>query len=585
MAGADFNVYALRIAEASAFVRPLVCVPVAHRHLGWLIAPEIGRLEFQGDDTAGIAIPVKLERILPTGPVKLQHALRRRVMLTHLPDAHRVPHAFAFRAAAKEARQEFSLEPIQIRRQSAALTAIASELTDSLAVASCFQDVLLALRRGQLRATLADSALRCLPLDELAALGRHLLENPHDLALLQQAMPGNPWFHRRLPKLIAWRQARTQTPPQAALSHREPSSDLAGARGDTSQPTNLGLVVTGYARAAIPPRRMACLLATARNEGPYLLEWIAYHRAIGFEHIFLYTNDNSDGSDDLLRLLAGAGIINWFDNQVLPGTLPQHRAYGHALAAMPEILDYRWTMIADIDEFVGFDTRSFHSITDYIEWQEQSRAEAIALPWKLHVAKPDDVWHEAPCIERFPLRDPAINAYVKTLFRTNMAWGANPHYPQPCLGAALIQRSESGEPHMQRTTPAQTAKPSARFGWVSHYAFRSTPEMIMKLGRGRADQPASAQDAAVENRIRTFLEQLRIPGLVEDRSTLLCGEGLAKERAQLMTIPGLAACEAEIKRAYSHSLRRACEEFLQSATYSSDHSAMLRSLMSRSLAA
>jgi hypothetical protein len=189
---------------------------------------------------------------------------------------------------------------------------------------------------------------------------------------------------------------------------------------------------------------MACILATARNEGAYLTEWIAHHRAIGFEHIFLYTNDNTDGSDDLLRLLADAGIISWFRNQVQPDTLPQHRAYGHALSVMPDILDYRWTMIVDIDEFAAFDTRTFHSMPDYILWQEQRRADAIALSWKLHVALPNDVWRDRPSTERFPLRETALDPHVKMIFRTNRAWNANPHHPEPCLGGSFVYRSERG---------------------------------------------------------------------------------------------------------------------------------------------
>ncbi len=46
------------------------------------------------------------------------------------------------------------------------------------------------------------------------------------------------------------------------------------------------------------------IVTTMKNEGPFILEWIAYHRAIGVQDFLVYTNDCTDGTDDLLRLLA-----------------------------------------------------------------------------------------------------------------------------------------------------------------------------------------------------------------------------------------------------------------------------------------
>ena len=514
--GSDFCCFALRTGKGESLARPLLCVPNANRHLGWLLAPDGRIVEIPGEETAGLAITVRLEHHLPCGPVGLQHSLRQRVMLGHYADVQNAGRKLGFRHLAQDGRQDFHLDPVEASHVNEATLGLASELSAAITSPCRFADMLKALRQGALRAALAEPALRCLPPDELDHLARHLLENPRDLALLQAAMPRNPWFRSRLPRLTAWRETRDQAAPRAMIPTREPSADLAGAAGTTTQPMTLGLVLNGYARAATPARRMACVLATARNEGAYLLEWIAYQRAIGFDHIFLYTNDNTDGSDDLLQLLSDAGIITWFDNRVLPETLPQHRAYAHALSVMPDILDYRWTMIADIDEFVGLNTDIFNAIPDYLSWQEGRRAEAVALPWKTYVATDHDVWFDAPSIARFTRRDSQISSYVKMIFRTNKVWGANPHHPEPIFTSALIHRSESGEAHQQKTTPAQTARPTTHFAWMSHYPFRSAPEMIMKLARGRADLSAAGQRIAADNRIKSFLAQLHTPGLVED---------------------------------------------------------------------
>lgn len=48
---------------------------------------------------------------------------------------------------------------------------------------------------------------------------------------------------------------------------------------------------------AITPTKKAAVVVAMRDDGVSILEWIAHYRALGFEGIFIYSNDNNDGSD------------------------------------------------------------------------------------------------------------------------------------------------------------------------------------------------------------------------------------------------------------------------------------------------
>jgi len=50
------------------------------------------------------------------------------------------------------------------------------------------------------------------------------------------------------------------------------------------------------------------VIAVARNEAPYLLEWIAHYRVLGFEQITIYDNESNDGTSRILAPLARAGM-------------------------------------------------------------------------------------------------------------------------------------------------------------------------------------------------------------------------------------------------------------------------------------
>lgn len=56
--------------------------------------------------------------------------------------------------------------------------------------------------------------------------------------------------------------------------------------------------------AARPREGATCIVSTMKNEGPFILEWIAHHRAIGVDDFLIYTNDCTDGTDRLLDALA-----------------------------------------------------------------------------------------------------------------------------------------------------------------------------------------------------------------------------------------------------------------------------------------
>ena len=45
---------------------------------------------------------------------------------------------------------------------------------------------------------------------------------------------------------------------------------------------------------------IACII---KNEGPYLREWLEYHKLIGVEHFYVYDNESSDNTKELPTLL------------------------------------------------------------------------------------------------------------------------------------------------------------------------------------------------------------------------------------------------------------------------------------------
>jgi hypothetical protein len=92
-------------------------------------------------------------------------------------------------------------------------------------------------------------------------------------------------------------------------------------------------------------------VAFPKNEGRFLLEWIAYHRAIGVGDFLVYTNDCEDESPALLERLAEMGIAVHVPNPLLPGEQAQNKALNHA-KDHPLVTGADYVLQIDPDEFL-----------------------------------------------------------------------------------------------------------------------------------------------------------------------------------------------------------------------------------------
>lgn len=119
----------------------------------------------------------------------------------------------------------------------------------------------------------------------------------------------------------------------------------------------------------------AAVFAAMRNEGPFVLEWVAYHQILGFDRVIIASNDCTDGTDTLLEALAQAGEITHLPHSVPQGMAPQDNAMA-VLLEWIEGQDYDWLLHIDADEFLNLEA----DLPALLALGED--ADVIALRWK-----------------------------------------------------------------------------------------------------------------------------------------------------------------------------------------------------------
>ena len=100
--------------------------------------------------------------------------------------------------------------------------------------------------------------------------------------------------------------------------------------------------------------------AILKNEGHYLKEWLDYHLLAGVNHFYLYDNDSTDDSAEIIKPYMEAGLVDYF---FMPGKVMQLVAYNDAVKKFK--FQCRYMAFIDLDEFIF--PRKRQSISEIVD--------------------------------------------------------------------------------------------------------------------------------------------------------------------------------------------------------------------------
>lgn len=238
---------------------------------------------------------------------------------------------------------------------------------------------------------------------------------------------------------------------------------------------------------------LTLLIATMRNEAPYILEWIAWHRMIGVSDFLIYSNDCSDPTDAILARLDALGIIHWVANPVTFGNKPQRAALD--LARDHPLYDQAdWIGTIDADEFIQIHIGD-GTLEDLLGAVPD--ANVISMPWRMFGNSWKNKYEAGLVIEQFQMASPPY-VYrprqitgIKTLHRSADHWAKiGPHRPYELKANPKDIRwvGGAGQPMPQRFLKRGWRSEPGHFGdtlaQINHYGVRSAESFLAKSDRG-----------------------------------------------------------------------------------------------------
>ncbi|MCG6901885.1 MAG: glycosyltransferase family 2 protein, partial [Rhodobacter sp.] len=271
-------------------------------------------------------------------------------------------------------------------------------------------------------------------------------------------------------------------------------------------------------RPILPPERAAALAAPImaqpsgrtlivtcmKNEGPFILEWLAYHRMIGVDDFLIYTNDCDDGTDAMLDALQAKGLVQRRDNPFGDtGTKPQHAAL-QAAQSEDLVRNAGWIISMDVDEFINIHVGA-NRLDDL--YAAIGDAGLISLTWRLFGNDDIHDFRDRPVIGQFTrcapqlIRRPHQAWGFKTLFRNQGQWdGFGVHRPRGFRGGPVKWVNGSGKPMPKSMLRSGWRSGIDTYGYdlvtLNHYAVRSVESFLVKRDRGRVNHVARDQGEA-----------------------------------------------------------------------------------------
>jgi hypothetical protein len=245
------------------------------------------------------------------------------------------------------------------------------------------------------------------------------------------------------------------------------------------------------------------ICAIFKDEAPFLLEWLAFHRMVGIDLFVLYDNGSSDGGSELVRGSSFARNVTLIDWPERPGQLSAYNHFRINYAAR-----FAWAAFIDIDEFVmplaGSSIRSILMRPTYARYAQ------VLLQWLVFGPSGHERRPAGLVIENYTQRLPETAGacrHVKAIVRPSMLCGIDytPHAAE-CSGPACNSGGIEVLPYAIQPTECHSNM------LVHHYFTKSREDWQIKRRRGRGDSLEPYQE-------RIFSD-VAADALIEDRRAL-----------------------------------------------------------------
>lgn len=240
------------------------------------------------------------------------------------------------------------------------------------------------------------------------------------------------------------------------------------------------------------------LAACARWESEGIVEWLVYHRSIGFDHVYLYCNDDDPAElyEAILPFVQGDRPFVTFYHYRYIGE--QYQMYRHFMRH--HLHESEWIMLLDIDEFVCLPGRDNIAM---VSEELGDRFDAVYFNWCCYGDNGFASRPHGSVLRNYTRRERGVHPFTKILIRSReipyspllLSEGVPFHHDLQPLAPHLRLGNILGEdmsdyyedfPHKAEKFLADGVRGDLilQRGYIAHFSIRSKQDFQRRVDRG-----------------------------------------------------------------------------------------------------
>lgn len=284
------------------------------------------------------------------------------------------------------------------------------------------------------------------------------------------------------------------------------------------------------------------VVACMKNEGPFIIEWLAHHRTIGANRFIIFSNDCTDGTKELLDALDDAGVVRHLEN---PNRLVQsNQRINVAFDYSQYLKEYEradYVALIDVDEFINVKAGS-GTLAEVFE--ASGPCDILSFNHVNYGFGGVTQFDPRPIADQFTMtggeqvgEGVKARSAIKSLHRVRddiLPFNHFPTVPPESFGKTVWRDGSGNEVHIKPSRPRRKmlrARGRTDLVQLNHYVLRSVESFLVKHDRGNVfgfDKIDALRYAGEYNHNR-----------VEDRSILASKARRDAEIETLLALPDI----------------------------------------------
>ncbi len=264
---------------------------------------------------------------------------------------------------------------------------------------------------------------------------RAFFQRMDELKLTLEGQPNAVYFLREVLSLVAWLETWGPDEEHPLVSGlKSICESMATGHGNGEEAfadleklsAQLEQLKDTFDSCFRPEECRLSIVMIGKNEGRYLREWLEYHLLVGAEHFYIFDNESTDDTKQILEPYVREGLVT-YSYYPGPHRLTQIACYNETL--LRHRYDTRYMALIDADEFLV--PMEGESIPDLVEdivrgteahpyryRRQEHLVGGIGVNWRVYGTSHHETAPEGLVIDNYRYRAPDdldINAHIKTI--------------------------------------------------------------------------------------------------------------------------------------------------------------------------